>query len=39
VNARCLDAPETLAITVAPFDGRDWEAHGSELAHLSKEPS
>jgi hypothetical protein len=39
VNARCLDAPETLSITVAPFDGRDWEAHGAELAHLSKEPS
>jgi hypothetical protein len=39
VNARCLDAPEALSITVAPFDGRDWEAHGAELAHLSKEPS
>ncbi|HSZ53396.1 MAG TPA: GFA family protein [Caulobacteraceae bacterium] len=39
VNARCLDAPEALSITVTPFDGRDWEAHGAELAHLSKEPS
>ena len=39
VNARCLDAPEALSITVAPFYGRDWEAHGAELAHLSKEPS
>jgi hypothetical protein len=39
VNARCLDAPEALSITVGPFDGRNWEAHGAELAHLSKEPS
>ncbi len=39
VNARCLDDREDLAISVSPFDGRDWERHGSELAHLSKEAS
>jgi hypothetical protein len=39
VNARCLDAPDALSITVTPFDGRNWEAHGAELAQLSKEPS
>jgi hypothetical protein len=39
VNARCLDAPEALAISVTPFDGRNWETHGAGLAHLSKEPS
>jgi hypothetical protein len=37
VNARCLDDAAALAITVAPFDGRDWERHGAALAHLSKE--
>jgi len=36
VNARCLD-DSGLAITVTPFDGRDWERHGAELGHLSKE--
>jgi hypothetical protein len=39
VNARCLDEPEALSITVVPFDGRNWETHGAKLAHLSKEPS
>ena len=37
VNARCLDDCADLAITIVPFDGRDWERHGAELAHLSKE--
>jgi hypothetical protein len=39
VNARCLDDFAHLAMTVTPFDGRDWERHGSALAHLSKEVS
>jgi hypothetical protein len=39
VNARCLDDRDALAITVSPFDGRDWERHGADLAHLSKEVS
>jgi len=35
VNARCLD-PETIAsVTVRSFDGRNWELHAHELAHLS----
>jgi hypothetical protein len=37
VNARCLDDAAHLAITITPFDGRDWERHGGALAHLSKE--
>lgn len=37
VNARCLDAPSGLSLTVTAFDGRDWENHGAALAHLSKE--
>ncbi len=37
VNARCLDEP--LALDLSEFDGREWEAHGASLAHLSKEPA
>ena len=36
VNARCLDAHDALDIRVEPFDGRDWEANGAALAHLSR---
>jgi len=37
VNARCLE-PETVAsIRITSFDGRHWEAHAHELAHLSTE--
>jgi hypothetical protein len=37
LNARCLDDVEALQLEVSPFDGRRWEEHGAELAHLSKE--
>ena len=37
VNVRCLD-PQPTDVIVEPFDGRNWDAHGHELAHLSKEP-
>ncbi len=36
VNARCLDDYATLDIEIEPFDGRDWEANGAALAHLSR---
>ena len=36
VNVRCLDEPPK-EMAIEPFDGRDWEKHGAELAHLSKE--
>ena len=36
VNVRCLDEPPK-EMTIEPFDGRDWEKHGADLAHLSKE--
>ena len=37
VNVRCLD-PETVELVrVRDFDGRNWEAHAHELAHLSRE--
>ena len=36
VNVNCLD-PFPDGIEVEPFDGRNWEASGAALAHLSKE--
>ena len=39
VNARCLDDADSLDLDLTAFDGRDWERHGHELAHLSKEAS
>ncbi len=37
VNARCLDDFETLPLALTTFDGRDWERHAGQLAHLSIE--
>ena len=37
VNARCLDDAEGLDIRIEPFDGKNWEAHAADLAHLSQE--
>jgi len=37
VNVRCLQ-PQPQELVIEPFDGNNWEAHSSELAHLSKEP-
>jgi hypothetical protein len=36
VNVRCLDAPPA-DLVIEAFDGREWEKHGQDLAHLSKE--
>ncbi len=35
VNLRCLDEGTVEQVTVEDFDGRNWEAHGAGLAHLS----
>jgi len=35
VNVRCLDPSTIGSITVRSFDGRNWELHADELAHLS----
>lgn len=35
VNARCLDGPLPADTVFEDFDGRDWEANASDLAHLS----
>jgi hypothetical protein len=38
LNARCLDEPDSLDIQIVEaFDGRNWEAHGASLAHLSQD--
>ena len=37
INARCLDEPSGLNLSITPFDGRHWEDHAAALAHLSKE--
>ena len=36
VNARCLDPGTITALSVEPFDGRNWEANAGELSDLSK---
>lgn len=35
VTWRCLDAWQTLDVSVAPFDGQNWEANAGRLAHKS----
>ncbi len=37
VNARCLDSIEAVDLRIEAFDGQNWEANASELAHLSEE--
>lgn len=36
VNARCLEA-RPRSMKVESFDGQNWERHGADLAHLSRE--
>lgn len=35
VNVRCLDRGQDFDMTVAAFDGTDWDAHAAGLEHLS----
>ena len=37
VNARCLDSLDGVTLQVEAFDGQNWEANASGLAHLSRE--
>jgi len=37
VNARCLDPGTVTAMRILDFDGRNWEQHAAELAHLSRD--
>ena len=36
VNVHCIDGGTIKKLTVTQFDGQNWEAHGVELAALSK---
>lgn len=36
VNVRCLERGTIDKVNVTLFDGQNWEAHGAELANLSK---
>lgn len=36
VNLRCLDEGSVESVRIEPFDGRHWEQHAQELAHLSR---
>jgi hypothetical protein len=38
VNVRCLDEGSFGEVRITDFDGRNWEAHGSKLAELSRTP-
>jgi len=37
INARCLDEAGRPEFRIEAFDGRNWEAHGASLAHLSQD--
>lgn len=37
VNVRCLDPSTIETVHVSHFDGRNWELHAEEIAHLSME--
>lgn len=37
VNVRCLDPRTIQRLTIAQFDGQNWELHAAELAHHSRE--
>ena len=37
VNARCLDPSSIEGVRISHFDGRRWELHAHELAHLSQD--
>jgi hypothetical protein len=37
VNVRCLDPATIRQVNVSSFDGKNWEAHGADLASRSSE--
>jgi hypothetical protein len=39
INARCLDEASRPKLNLSDFDGRNWEDHAHDLAHLSREGS
>ena len=39
VNVRCLEPGTIRKIRISCFDGKNWELHADELAHLAKDVS
>lgn len=37
LNLRCMDVAQFTNVMLRPFDGQNWEANASTLAHLSKD--
>jgi len=37
LNLRCMKKGQFTSIKTRPFDGQNWEANASKLAHLSKD--
>ena len=37
ITYRCLDNWQALNVTIAPFDGQNWEANAGRLAHKPKD--
>jgi len=37
VNVRCLESATISKIKVVPFEGKHWEEHALDIAHLSGE--
>ncbi|MBL4618542.1 MAG: GFA family protein [Marinicaulis sp.] len=37
LNLRCMKKDQFTSIKTRPFDGQNWEANASKLAHLSKD--
>lgn len=35
VNVRCLDPGSIASVSIAPFDGKNWERNAAAIAHLS----
>ena len=36
INYRCVDASTFVKVDIQEFDGQNWEANASSLAHLSE---
>jgi hypothetical protein len=34
LNLRCLELPDTVTVSIEPFDGQHWERHAAELPPL-----
>ena len=37
INVRCLDQATVRSVKVTHFDGQNWDQHGAELSHLSRD--